>query len=145
MQGWAGDPRRSPEGNHDGTQQSTKLRLTCKHVLTKEAEILSNTISISESSQMAPKPGLRRSSRRTNPLSTSPIIAVVGSVTKDIIFETERMPDLGQSVAGTTLATMHGGKGANIAIAAHRASRHRPKSDSIYDTAAKGAIKAGEM
>lgn len=80
---------------------------------------------------MPPKTGLRRSSRRTNPLKASPIIAVVGSLTHDIIFETERIPGLGESVASTSLATAHGGKGANIAIAAYRASHQRPKNDKV--------------
>lgn len=61
----------------------------------------------------------------------SPIIAVVGSLTHDIIFETERIPWPGESVAGTSLATAHGGKGANIAIAAYRASHKRPKNGKV--------------
>ena len=80
---------------------------------------------------MPPRTGLRRSSRRANPLTASPIIAVVGSLTHDIIFETERIPRIGESMAGTSLATAHGGKGANIAIAAHRASHNRPKNDKV--------------
>ena len=81
---------------------------------------------------MPPRVGLRRSSRRANPLTASPIIAVVGSLTHDIIFETERIPQLGESVAGTSLATAHGGKGANIAIAAYRANHKRPKNDKVF-------------
>lgn len=80
---------------------------------------------------MPPRTGLRRSSRRTNPLTASPIIAVVGSLTHDIIFETERIPQLGESMAGTSLATANGGKGANIAIATYRASHKRPKNNKL--------------
>lgn len=91
---------------------------------------------------MPPKTGLRRSARRSNPLTASPIIAVVGSLTHDIIFETERIPALGESVAGTSLVTAHGGKGANIAIAAYRASHKRPKNDKV---SSKSAVKDDEI
>ena len=91
---------------------------------------------------MAPRTGLRRSSRRTNPLTASPIIAVVGSLTHDIIFETERIPQLGQSMAGTSLATAHGGKGANIAIAAYRSSHKKPKNGKL---SGKNGIKNDEI
>lgn len=80
---------------------------------------------------MLSRTGLRRSSRRTNPLTASPIIAVVGSLTHDIIFETERIPQLGESMAAISLATAHGGKGANIAMAVYRASHNKPKNDKV--------------
>ena len=89
-----------------------------------------------------PRTGLRRSSRRANLLSASPIIAVVGGLTHDIIFETERIPELGQSMAGTSLTTAHGGKGANIAIAAYRASHKRPKNGKV---SGKGNEKSDEI
>ncbi|KAL9123642.1 MAG: hypothetical protein Q9217_006943 [Psora testacea] len=52
---------------------------------------------------MSPRTGLRRSSRRTNPLAASPIIAVVGSLTQDIIFETERIPQLAYRASHETV------------------------------------------
>ena len=47
----------------------------------------------------------------------SPIIAVVGGLNMDMIFETERMPNSGESMDGTSLANYPGGQGTNIAIA----------------------------
>ncbi|KAJ5755457.1 hypothetical protein N7533_005000 [Penicillium manginii] len=41
----------------------------------------------------------------------------------DMIFETERLPDIGESMDSTTLSNFPGGKGANTAIATYRASR----------------------
>jgi ribokinase len=82
---------------------------------------------------MWPRTGLHRSARRINPLASSPIIAVVGSLTHDNIFETERIPKLGESIPSTSLVTAHGGKGANIAIAAYRASHKRPKDGKVLN------------
>lgn len=45
----------------------------------------------------------------------------------DILFAIERMPDLGESTDSPTLSMLPGGKGANTAIAAYRASRPRPE------------------
>ncbi|CAN8105944.1 unnamed protein product [Discula destructiva] len=44
----------------------------------------------------------------------------------DMIFETERIPDIGESMDTQTLSTLPGGKGANTAIATYRASRPNP-------------------
>ncbi|KFY96116.1 hypothetical protein V498_02887 [Pseudogymnoascus sp. VKM F-4517 (FW-2822)] len=59
-----------------------------------------------------------------------PTVAVVGGLNMDLIFETERMPDIGESMDCTTLASFPGGKGANTAIATYRACRSRPTSES---------------
>ena len=58
-----------------------------------------------------------------------PIIAVVGGLNMDLIFETERMPEIGESMDSSTLVSFPGGKGANTAIATCRASRSRPTSE----------------
>ena len=91
---------------------------------------------------MPPEAGLHPSARRTNPLRASPIVAVVGSLTHEIILETERIPRLGDSIAGTSLVTAHGGKGANIAIAAYRASHKKPKNDKV---SSKSGVRDDEI
>ncbi|WP_036499598.1 ribokinase [Nocardia aobensis] len=48
-------------------------------------------------------------------------IAVVGSINMDLVTRTPRRPQAGETVLGTTFATVPGGKGANQAIAARRA------------------------
>ena len=62
---------------------------------------------------------------------TVPIIAVVGGLNMDMIFETERMPDLGESMDSTTLDNLHGGKGGNTAVAVYRASHVNPEGSAI--------------
>jgi ribokinase len=59
-------------------------------------------------------------------MSSSPIIAVIGGLNMDMVFETERMPDFGESMDTMSLAYYPGGKGANTAIATYRASHNKP-------------------
>jgi ribokinase len=49
------------------------------------------------------------------------MITVFGSVNMDLIATTARLPEPGETVAGTSFATAAGGKGANQALAAARA------------------------
>ncbi len=49
------------------------------------------------------------------------MIAVVGSVNLDLVVEVERHPAAGETVLGGDAAELHGGKGANQAVAAARA------------------------
>ncbi|MGK6316149.1 ribokinase [Neorhizobium sp. DT-125] len=49
------------------------------------------------------------------------MITVFGSINMDLIATTERLPQPGETVAGTSFATAAGGKGANQALAARRA------------------------
>lgn len=58
-----------------------------------------------------------------------PIISVVGGLNMDMILETDRMSEVGESTDSRTLFTFPGGKGANTAIATYRASRPKPVSD----------------
>jgi len=44
------------------------------------------------------------------------IIAVVGGLNIDMVFETEQVPNVGESMDGTSLTNHTGGKGANAAI-----------------------------
>ncbi|GEK90440.1 ribokinase [Alkalibacterium kapii] len=47
-------------------------------------------------------------------------ITVVGSISTDFIIETDKRPDIGETVEGQNLSTAFGGKGANQAVAAAR-------------------------
>lgn len=49
-----------------------------------------------------------------------PQIAVVGSVNMDLVFKTPRMPVPGETLMGHSFQQIHGGKGANQAVAAAR-------------------------
>ncbi len=47
-------------------------------------------------------------------------IVVIGSINMDLVCRTPRLPGPGETVMGTTFATVPGGKGANQAVAAAR-------------------------
>ena len=49
------------------------------------------------------------------------MITVFGSINMDLISTTERLPEPGETVTGTSFSTAPGGKGANQALAARRA------------------------
>nr|WP_314861982.1 ribokinase [uncultured Undibacterium sp.] len=49
-----------------------------------------------------------------------PQIAVVGSINMDMVFKTPRMPAPGETLMGHSFHQVHGGKGANQAVAAAR-------------------------
>jgi ribokinase len=49
-----------------------------------------------------------------------PVVAVVGSINRDIIIRTHKFPAVGETVVATSFSRTHGGKGANQAIAAAR-------------------------
>ena len=54
------------------------------------------------------------------------IIAVIGGINMDLLMNVYRAPDVGESMDALSMARLPGGKGANTAIAAHRASRPKP-------------------
>lgn len=60
-------------------------------------------------------------------MESYPVIAIVGGLNMDFVFETDRIPDLGESKDAISSGQYHGGKGANTAVAAVRASHVRPK------------------
>lgn len=47
-------------------------------------------------------------------------VVVVGSLNMDLVTRTQRLPQLGETLFGDALQTVHGGKGANQAVAAAR-------------------------
>jgi len=63
---------------------------------------------------------LKSDSFRKNHRETS-VITVIGSINLDLIANVARLPEPGETVAGSTFASAPGGKGANQALAASRA------------------------
>ncbi|KAK9423246.1 putative Ribokinase [Seiridium unicorne] len=69
---------------------------------------------------------MRLRSSATNSTMAPCVISVVGGLNMDMVFETLRVPDVGESIDGTSLETFPGGKGANTAIATYRGSHNKP-------------------
>jgi ribokinase len=63
----------------------------------------------------------------------SSVVAVVGGINMDLVFETERSPDRGESLDASSILYLPGGKGANTAIALYRASHTKPAGDDKAD------------
>lgn len=55
------------------------------------------------------------------------MIAIVGGLNIDFVLETDRIPDLGESKDAISSGQYHGGKGANTAVAAVRATHVHPE------------------
>lgn len=53
-----------------------------------------------------------------------PLITVIGSLNKDLITRTSRVPDAGETLTANSFSTGSGGKGANQAVACARLSRY---------------------
>ena len=70
-------------------------------------------------------------------------VVVLGGINMDLIFETERIPGSGESISGTSLSKFSGGKGANTAVAAYRASHDRPRND--HNAVASTAVICNEV
>lgn len=61
-----------------------------------------------------------------------PLITIIGSLNKDIITRTSRVPSAGETLTATSFDTGSGGKGANQAVACGRLSRHNDRMDVKY-------------
>lgn len=69
-----------------------------------------------------------------------PLITIIGSLNKDLITRTSRIPSAGETLTATSFNTGSGGKGANQAVACARLTRY--KSDSKPKYALVGMIGA---
>ena len=47
-------------------------------------------------------------------------IGIIGSINTDIVCQTDKIPEVGETVIGNNFSTLHGGKGANEAVSAAR-------------------------
>ncbi|MCJ1465131.1 hypothetical protein MMC07_003747 [Pseudocyphellaria aurata] len=63
---------------------------------------------------------------------TLPLITVIGSLNKDVVTRTSRVPSAGETLTATSFDTGNGGKGANQAVACARLSRRKDKMDLQY-------------
>lgn len=61
------------------------------------------------------------------------MIVVFGSINADLVARVDRFPQPGETVAGTSFATLPGGKGANQALAARRAGARVAMAGAIGD------------
>jgi ribokinase len=64
--------------------------------------------------------GIQQREKESLQMNSNPKIAVVGSVNVDLVVETERYPQLGETILGSRFSELPGGKGANQAVAASR-------------------------
>ena len=53
-------------------------------------------------------------------MGEEPRILVIGSINMDVVLRAEKFPAAGETVLGTDLSLIPGGKGANQAVAASR-------------------------
>jgi ribokinase len=65
-------------------------------------------------------------STRASSAAQPTIIAVIGGINMDLLMKVHRAPDVGESMDALSLAQLPGGKGANTAVAAYRASHRKP-------------------
>lgn len=70
-----------------------------------------------------------------------PLITIIGSLNKDLVIRTSRMPSAGESLTASSFATGSGGKGANQAVACARLSHYQDGSGPVYaDVQMVGAV-----
>ena len=58
-----------------------------------------------------------------------PLITVIGSLNKDLVTRTSRIPAAGETLTASSFSTGSGGKGANQAVACARLSKHDARSE----------------
>lgn len=61
-----------------------------------------------------------------------PEILIIGSLNKDLVTRTPRIPSAGETLTATAFDTGSGGKGANQAVACSRLSRYRDVTKPVY-------------
>jgi ribokinase len=71
----------------------------------------------------------------------APDVVVVGSVNMDLVVRAPRLPTSGETLSGTTFATLPGGKGANQAVAAARLGARTAFVGCVGDDAFGGTLQ----
>lgn len=77
------------------------------------------------------------------PEKRRPRIVVVGSINMDLVYHVARLPQPGETLTGTSFQQVHGGKGANQAVAAARMNADVSMTGRIGDDAFGAALIAG--
>lgn len=70
-------------------------------------------------------------------------IAVVGSINMDLVYHVARLPTPGETLTGTSFQQVHGGKGANQAVAAARMGAHVSMIGRVGDDAFGASLLDG--
>ena len=73
----------------------------------------------------------------------APRIVVIGSINLDLVYHVARLPQPGETLTGTSFQQVHGGKGANQAVAAARLNADVSLIGRIGDDAFGAALIAG--
>jgi len=71
---------------------------------------------------------------------TRPFVLIVGSLNTDLVTNTPRVPDAGETLTASSFSTGLGGKGANQAVACARLSRNAKGQDVIVDVGMIGCV-----
>lgn len=76
-------------------------------------------------------------------MAIKPLIRVIGSLNKDVVIVTPRMPDAGETLTATSFHVSVGGKGANQAVACGRAA-YTSRSSQDVEVEMIGAVGAAD-
>ncbi|KAK6331730.1 hypothetical protein TWF718_002273 [Orbilia javanica] len=71
-------------------------------------------------------------------------IAIIGGLNMDMIYSVDRIPDVGESKDAISLVQCPGGKGANTAVAAYRASHFNPSQKGRVARQGASSSSAGD-
>lgn len=98
--------------------------------------------SAGRTSETSAAPGPRASAAPKEPVLRGPVAVVVGSCNIDLVASCDRLPFVGETVAGHDLEVVVGGKGVNQAIAAARAGARCRFVGAIGDDTHANRIRA---
>jgi ribokinase len=75
----------------------------------------------------------------------SSVIAVIGGMTMDLVFEALHMPEPGESLDASSLVYKPGGKGSNTSVAIYRAQHNKPINKLSDKPVEKASATSNEM
>lgn len=76
---------------------------------------------------------------------TRPLVLVIGSLNTDLVTNTPRVPNAGETLTASSFSTGLGGKGANQAVACARLSRNANDQDVIANVEMVGCVGDDEF